>query len=198
MNNAHHILPATCFKKSMTELSDEKKTYIDNCKLVTPWNINHVNNMIGLPHLRALILYAQDNAELSGKETGYIAERMNSFKNRTGKAQREAMLAKLNATTPMGHPVHLPVSWGHTPYNHAVTGQIKTQIWDPLEENKKEHKINPQTVEAALQKLEGKFFRLLTLRGSRATLENWERRRNPDDNYWYERFTMHSGARPLG
>ena len=200
-NNAHHILPATTFKRSIEGIKDaDKKDYIKNCQHVTPWNINNKNNLMGLPHVRAFILYAQDDANLKGAEPEYIQRRVKSFtqgKRKVSLVNRESDLAKLRVTKPDGHSVHLPVSWGHTHYNHAVIVDLD-EVWDLLAEKREEHKLSYENIASHLVGLENKYYGILVTRGARANLQNWSKRNSSTSKRWYDCFTMNAKASPLG
>lgn len=200
-HNAHHILPATTFKKSIEGIDDaEKKAYIKNCQHVTPWNINNDNNLVGLPHIRAFILYAQNDAELKGTEPEYIQKRVKSFTQggrKVSPLERRGHLDQLHATKPDNHPVHLPVSWGHTTYNHVVITRLE-EVWDMLAEKREKHKLNYEDIASHLIMLENEYHAVLVTRGANANLQNWNKRNDSTNRLWYECFTMDSEAKPLG
>lgn len=188
-HQAHHILPETCFEKSVEQISpDDKRVYIENCKWVTDWNLNETYNLMGLPRLWSYMLAYQ-------KTHGKGDERNKVVSKRYGKIQLIKDRSKIISETfivPKDYPVHNPVNWGHIDFNEEVSDWLKIEIWDHLDEKKEEHKINPESIRSYLDKGTNYFYNELINRGGRegGTEVNWPKRNEPGNTTWYHPFSM--------
>jgi hypothetical protein len=82
------------------------------------------------------------------------------------------------------------VSWGHTKYNVDVKSDLKSEIWDPLDEAKKKHTTDATTVAGQLTSMSNRLKRRLKSRGGGTTLRKWRKRNEKTDTTWFKPFTM--------
>lgn len=187
---AHHVLPGVALQKATIEKqvnNAEKATYIENCKWITKWNLNAHANMMGLPTIWDYIIAEKiKQAAASTSEvirlSDYRSSLIKSLVNLLGKA----------FVGPNNLPAHNPVSWGHVDFNGEVADFLKTEIWDHLNENKEEHKINPESIEGQLKDASTHFISTLEARGQRGegTEKEWPRRFDSGNTTWFHPFSM--------
>jgi hypothetical protein len=187
---AHHVLPGVALQKATIEnqvKNAEKAAYIENCKWITDWNLNENYNMMGLPTIWDYII-----AEKIKQAAGSTAEkiRLSDYRSNLIKALVNALGA--NFIGPKNLPAHNPVSWGHVDFNGEVTDFLKTEIWDHLNENKEEHKINPESIKGQLDDAAEHFMSELNERGQRGegTEKEWPRRFDSGNTTWFHPFSM--------
>lgn len=202
--DAHHLIPATSLKKSAGEFKGEKKRYIDDVKYITPWVINKSGNMLGMPQFRSYLFYYQnqdaeiddDDPELRAENNAKVKRYVKTF-NKYAQALRKKY-GDLRGKNPEGYPIHRPTSWGHTKYDKDVKGDLKTQVWDPLDEAKKEHETDAETVAGQLDAMSAFLKQVLEAQGQDTSRARWDRRYDPNDTTWYQPFTMaDTGKNPL-
>ena len=217
---AHHIVPKTSIDQSiegtpqrpgspyqLSAESAERQKFIRDLIWITPWNIDDKKNLVGMPHLNSFMMYFQkadfeQNLKLGNQgETGYMAQRIISFNNKTSQ-QRQDWKDQLGTTgTPEGYCVHQYVNWGHTDYNRKVAISLK-QVWDQYQKKKDEHAedprkhgIDPNKIKTDLEGESGDFRSYLSTRGKKAKKANWDKRLTSPT--WYKNFTMADGWNPL-
>lgn len=190
MWQAHHVLPGVTLQKATIEnqvKNTEKADYIENCKWITKWDLNATDNMMGLPTIWDYIL-----AERIKNAAGSGAEAIPTSKYRS--AMIKVLVKKLASkfAAPENLPAHNPVSWGHVDFNDEVTQYLTTNIWNHLNEKKKEHKVNPEDIQGALNDASDYFMDELKDRGKRGdgTAKEWPRRFNAGNKTWYHPFSM--------
>ena len=113
-----------------------------------------------------------------------------------------------NGMVPLNLPSHQVDHNTSDGYRNEVTMWIKTNVWDSLNDKKKDHEVNAKDIKDALKKGSDHFRKQLTLRGIRedGTLHCWQHRfPNPpdpnDENYeqveeWYLPFSMADDPTP--
>jgi len=197
---AHHIIPQTTIEESIRDSSKdstEKREYIRAVQYITEWNINHHDNMIGLPHYHAYDLYYQGRDKLS-IEIGEEQEKklvawFNKFKDKS----RKKWLSQINKISPEGYPIHNPVDWGHVQYNEEIKQGIKENIWDQINEQQKKHELDAKNVAGELNDYAKSICDYLKRRGADTNKEKWDSRKNRNDNDWYIPFTMTDVPNPI-
>lgn len=203
-HEAHHILPQDAFQQSLADVQEndarmntDKKGYIEDCKHISPYNINNKNNLMGLPHLIAYIIYFKD--EGIGSHSGTIVKALKSFAKdkRFTATTRKRYKAEMLRNSPEKHPIHQPVNWGHKEYTEEVAKEIKKYVWDKLNEKQKEHDVDAGKIAENLEGVENDNFDFLIERGRGATKNNWAKRHQPNNNTWYIPFTMYDAPNPL-
>jgi hypothetical protein len=190
MWQAHHVLPGVTLQKATIEnqvKNAEKVDYIENCKWITKWDLNATGNMMGLPTIWDYIL-----AEKIQKAAGSAAEVIPVSKYRSDIIMDLIKKLASKFTAPENLPAHNPVSWGHVDFNKEVVDYLVANIWDTLDENKEEHKINPEDIQGELEDASDYFMDELKDRGKRGdgTAKEWPRRFNAGNTTWYHPFSM--------
>lgn len=199
---AHHVLPDTSFAKSVGELPTDKRTYVKQIQYITPWNINHSGNMLGMPNFRSFLFYYQNQDGLTDANDPTLDSAVEQSRGARGKAARvtryiNTFNKRLEATrksyyqnisiSPETYAIHLPTSWGHTFYDKKVKKELKEQVWNTLNEQQKQHKVDAGNVAALLKSLSTKHKGSLT--GRDTTRSKWDKRYDPNDK-WYLEFAM--------
>jgi hypothetical protein len=196
---AHHIIPLESIDKSTAKLDQQQ---VADIKYITPFILNHPDNMLGLPSFWSFDTYykvkRQENGESqANSRSGYpglSARWMNSYKKNIQEWMNSYKKSTQNSRSlePENHPIHHPLSWGHTEYSNEVADRLTKQVWIVLKGEQSKHKIKKdslRSIEDALKEIEGTFHAQLTERGA-TSLSLWERRKNPADNDWYAPYTM--------
>lgn len=196
--DAHHVIPQTSIEQSSGSFKGDKQRYVRDVKYITKWVINNEGNMLGMPQFASFAFYYQaiedkldeDNPRIQAAgEQGKVLRYARTF-NRAAKAARREWFKNLSKESPEGYPIHRPVSWGHTKYNVDVKSDLKTEIWDPLDEAKKKHSTDAKTVAGQLTNMSNRLKRRLTKRGGGTTLRKWRKRYDKTDKTWFDPFTM--------
>ena len=196
--DAHHLIPQTSIEQSSGSFKGDKKRYINDVKYITKWVINNQGNMLGMPQFASFAFYYQaiedkldeDNPRMQAAgEQGKVQRYARTF-NRAARAARREWFKNLSKQSPEGYPIHRPVSWGHTKYNVDVKSDLKSEIWDPLDEAKKKHTTDATTVAGQLTSMSNRLKRRLKSRGGGTTLRKWRKRNDKTDTTWFKPFTM--------
>jgi hypothetical protein len=211
---AHHIIPQESIDDSTEEFEEpDERQQIDDVKFITNYILNNPNNMLGLPSFwsfnawyEAQRLKSGGPGEVPAEYPGLSAGWMNSYQEATKARWREwggtflsGLSKKKYSPDPDNHPIHAPVSWGHTEYSKQVTARLKAQVWVVVQRQKDKHKISKkslETIEAQLRSIETTFHSHLMNRG-KTSLELWERRKDPADTGWYGPYTMTDTKNPI-
>ena len=200
-SGAHHILPQTSFFMSMA--AHEKRDYIEKVMRVTPYHINRQSNMLGLPTFSVYDLHYQKQHTLdesqhsSSVARGYVAT-FNSYKEEWRKRWIQKLTSGLQNMSPEHLAIHLPVSFGHIEYNDLVADSLRREIWQLLDGEKDKHKIKKKTfddIQIALTKLETTYRK--RLKDRKTSLQQWNKRNDPDETDWYEPYVMADTNDPL-
>jgi hypothetical protein len=204
---AHHIIPQESIDESIKKFEDpEERQQIEDVKFITNYVLNNPQNMLGLPsfwsfnaYYEVLRLKSGGQGDVPAEYPGLSAGWMNSYQETTRTRWRQwnekflsGLSKKKYSPVPGNHPIHAPMSWGHTEYSKEVTTRLKEQVWVVVQRQKDKHKITRKaldTVEAQLRAIETAFHAQLTGRGD-TSLKLWERRKDPADAGWYGPYTM--------
>ena len=185
---AHHVIPITSVKHSTDNLDDDKKSYVEEVKKITDWQINASYNMFGLPDFNSYYLY-----ELKPKapyklpsRAEHITTYPNIFNRKDSFVRKKIAQA---AKSPKGYVIHLPTPFGHLQYNADVCGEVETRVIIPLKKKKGKHELDAQTMGDELDEIleetkEG-------LEHSGATMKKFSQRKS--DNFkagWHTPFMM--------
>lgn len=198
-HEAHHVIPDTSLEES-AKGSGKDPRYVEDVKYITAWNINDPSNLIGLPTYVSYDLYYQRKARLVA-QTGFDAEKrwLSGFNNNPSfpLSTRKRWASEVGGHNPENHPIHNPVCWGHAVYNEEVESDLKSRVWNPLDDKKKTHDVDAAKVAAELKAISGEYLGKLETRGKGAIQEKWDRRADPNDTDWYKPFTMTDVPNPL-
>lgn len=195
-HEAHHILPQTSIEESVLD-STKDKEYLSDVQYITDWHINREINMIGLPHFHAYALYYGGKEKIDDTTDTEKEKELASWFNKFRESSRKRWLELVIKSPPEPYPIHNPVNWGHAKYNEEVKQQLKVNVWDRVNDQRKDHKLDAEMVETELNNLAKKFYSDLVARGQGASEEKWARRKDPDDNSWYKPFTMTDVGNPI-
>lgn len=196
--DAHHLLPQTSIEKAVGQFKDPKRKYLSDVQYITNWVINNGGNMLGMPQFASFLFYYQakegllaaQNPKLgTAGEGAKVKAYANTF-NSVAKAARQKWLKDLPKQSPEGYPIHRPVNWGHTDYNDQVQADLKTKVWDPLDEKKKKHDVDAASVAGQLGGMSTSYRAKLKARGATTTHARWKKRYDKNDNAWFKPFTM--------
>lgn len=198
----HHAVPQVSIDDATSQIKDRAKlNYIKNVKWVTPWNINDKDtNLIGLPTIWSYMIAAENVKRLSQTANGIaklnaLAE---TFNNLSNDVRSLALRLWQSGLSPAGYPIHNPTSWGHTEYNKLVATDVKTEVWDKLNEQAKKHQENPEQVDAKMRKLSKRWKKRLQNKTG-ATVRKWIFQNRTGDPKWYKPFLMTDVKKsPLG
>jgi hypothetical protein len=197
----HHAVPQVSIDDATSQIKDRPKlNYIKNVKWVTPWNINNDSNLIGLPTIWSYMIAAENVKRLSQTENGIakLNALARTFNNLSNDVRSEAFRLWESGYSPGGYPIHNPTSWGHTEYNKLVATDVKTEVWEPLNEQSKKHQENPEQVDAQMRKLSKRWMGRLQNK-SGATVRKWLIKNRTGEAKWYKPFLMADVKKsPLG
>lgn len=162
-SQVHHIVceHAVAQWKDHYEDNPAKMQYIEDCLWITDWNINHKDNLIGLPTNVQFI-------DIFGNlpETAWI---------------------------PLDLPSHLVDHNTDDGYTEEVGAYLKTNIWDTLEESKKNHEVDAEAIKTQLKNASGHFEKRLRDRAKRegGVKKGWKLRfEKKYEKKWYHPFSM--------
>lgn len=200
-SGAHHLLPQTSFFTSTAE--HPKREYLQKVMKAIPYHINRESNMLGLPTFSIYDLHYQKEHTLdpaqhtSARAKGYAAT-FNNYKEEW----RKRWLQKISSGGPNMSPetlaIHLPVNFGHIEYNDMVATDLKKSVWNLLDNEKDKHKIKKKTfdnIRDALTTLENKYR--IKLKNRKTSLQEWEKRNDPQETEWYAPYVMAETNDPL-
>lgn len=194
-HEAHHILPQDSIEKSIQE-SGKDERYIRDVQYITDWNINHPENLIGLPHYHSYDLYYQGQTRLSAQVGEEQERKLIAWFNKFELESRRRWLEELTGQPPK-LPIHNPINWGHLEYTAEVKQEIKKNVWDKINDKKKKHELDAKTIAKQLNSLAEMNYEYLVNRGKGVSEEKWNRRSDPNDNGWYKPFTMADVYNPI-
>ena len=193
--DAHHVLPQTAIVQSIDTQKAPKRKYITIVQLITDWNINKTENLLGLPQFISYLYYYRRQDDLVSEQSPKLSgvgelAKVKGYINTFNKARRALLKTYAGITiSPENYPIHRPVSWGHTDYNQKVKGDLK-RVWDGIQEQQKAHQMDATTVEGALNTLATNWKKYLRARGVGANRQKWDCRNDVTNKSWYHPFTM--------
>ncbi len=194
---AHHILPQTSIESSIDE-SGKDQRYIEDVQYITPWNINSKKNLMGLPTYIAYEIYFQGKAQLNKEvDEQKIKKRIGYHNEEFSLASRRKWVQEIKGAPPLNHPIHQPVSWGHAVYNEEIIQEIIQDVWNKINDQKKNHQLDKTKVAKELNSRADVNHDYLKKRGKGADAAKWDRRKDPDDDGWYKPFTMADVSNPI-
>ena len=189
-SEAHHIIPQESIDNSVAE-TPESWRYIGDVMYITPWNINHADNMVGLPTAHSYMQYYQGKTKLSGAGMQARGKALVAWFNTYSLDTRRDWLEDFGNHNPENHPIHNPTCFGHKVYSAEVQQELLQQVWNELDEAAGDHETDAENVSEALNEVAEMNYDYLIDRGEGATESNWNKAHSsPTNTAALKPFTM--------
>jgi hypothetical protein len=174
----HHILAVSSLQDGNIVPADNLPFFHD-CMAITPWDINDGPNLIGLP-LKPVYESADRNPTAA------------AISLTPGMADLSGAMGGFGAVPDL--PCHQNE---HDDYNKEQTIDLTNNIWQPLDEARKECSVDKRSILDELKSGIAAWRQFLTNRGKEhgGAANCWRNRNEPGyDAFWYIPFSMNPGT----